>query len=115
MRQEHNYHTVRYLSVYSLVSIGRFQPHKGLPIVSAIYSNKAEPTDIRLAAFNALATRTSMQDFATDLSVLIRRARIIYPLIKKTGGRVPSTATVFASEFLTMLKVGYERTVNWVS
>merc|ERR1712038_845424 len=151
MRQEHNYHTVRYLSVYSLVSIGRFQPHKVLPIVSAIYSNKAEPTDIRLASFNVimalnpdmsllqkiatltwsekntevlravntafytLATRTSMQDFATDMSVLIRRARIIYPLIKKTGGRVPSTATVFSSQFLTMLKVGYERTVNWVS
>merc|ERR1712038_279292 len=150
MRQEHNYHTVRYLSVYSLVQIGRFQPHKVLPVVSAIYSNKAEPTDIRLAAFNVimalnpdmallqkiatltwsekntevlravntafytLATRTSMQDFATNFSVLIRRARIIYPLIKKTGGRVPSTATVFASEFLTMLKVGYERTVNWV-
>merc|ERR1712038_1909884 len=150
MRQEHNYHTVRYLSVYSLVQIGRFQPHKVLPVVSAIYSNKAEPTDIRLAAFNVimalnpdmallqkiatltwsekntevlravntafytLATRTSMQDFATDLSVLIRRARIIYPLIKKTGGRVPSTATVFTTEFLTMLKVGYERTMNWV-
>merc|ERR1712061_205944 len=44
-----------------------------------------------------------------------RRARIIYPLIKKTGGRVPSSATVFSSQFLTMLKVGYERTVNWVS
>merc|ERR1712038_1825991 len=151
MRQEHNYHTVRYLSVYSLVSIGRFQPHKVLPIVSAIYSNKAEPTDIRLAAFNVimalnpdmallqkiatltwsekntevlravntafytLANQISMQDFATDMSVLIRRARIIYPLIKKTGGRVPSTATVFSSQFLTMLKVGYERTVNWVS
>merc|ERR1712223_2165688 len=151
MRQEHNYHTVRYLSVYSLVSIGRFQPHKVLPIVSAVYSNKAEPTDIRLAAFNVImalnpdmallqkiATLTwsekntevlravntafytlthqvSMQDFATDMSVLIRRARIIYPLIKKTGGRVPSTATVYDSEFLTMLKVGYERTVNWVS
>merc|ERR1712038_1182622 len=151
MRQEHNYHTVRYLSVYSLVSIGRFQPHKVLPIVSAIYSNKAEPTDIRLAAFNVimalnpdmallqkiatltwsekntevlravntafytLANEVSMQDFATDMSVLIRRARIIYPLIKKTGGRVPSTATVFSSQFLTMLKVGYERTVNWVS
>merc|ERR1719208_779252 len=150
MRPEHNYHTMRYLSVYSLVSLGRIQPHKVLPVVSAIFSNKAEPTDIRLAAFNVimalnpdmallqkiatltwsekntevlravntafytLATRTSMQDFATDLSVLIRRARIIYPLIKKTGGRVPSTATVFASEFLTMLKVGYERTVNWV-
>merc|ERR1712223_1305158 len=141
----------RYLSVYSLVSIGRFHPHKVLPIVSAVYSNKAEPTDIRLAAFNVImalnpdvallqkiATLTwsekntevlravntafytlthqvSMQDFATDMSVLIRRARIIYPLIKKTGGRVPSTATVYDSEFLTMLKVGYERTVNWVS
>merc|ERR1712223_1010083 len=151
MRSEHNYHTVRYLSVYSLVSIGRFHPHKVLPIVSAVYSNKAEPTDIRLPAFNVImalnpdmallqkiATLTwsekntevlravntafytlthqvSMQDFATNFSVLIRRARIIYPLIKKTGGRVPSTATVFASEFLTMLKVGYERTVNWVS
>merc|ERR1712038_1860456 len=134
MRSEHNYHTMRYLSVYSLVSLGRIQPHKVLPVVSAIYSNKGEPTDIRLASFNVimalnpdmsllqkiatltwsekdtevlravntafytLATRTSMQDFATDLSVLIRRARIIYPLIKKTGGRVPSTATVFASE-----------------
>merc|ERR1712038_2238353 len=150
MRSEHNYHTMRYLSVYSLVSLGRIQPHKVLPVVSAIYSNKGEPTDIRLASFNVimalnpdmallqkiatltwsekntevlravntafytLATRTSMQDFATDLSVLIRRARIIYPLIKKTGGRVPSTATVFTTEFLTMLKVGYERTMNWV-
>merc|ERR1719288_333591 len=151
MRPEHNYHTMRYLSVYSLVSLGRIQPHKVLPVVSAIFSNKGEPTDIRLASFNVimalnpdmsllqkiatltwsekntevlravntafytLATRTSMQDFATDMSVLIRRARIIYPLIKKTGGRIPSSATVFASEFLTMLKVGYERTVNWVS
>ena len=151
MRSEHNYHTMRYLSVYSLVSVGRFQPHKVLPIVSAVYSNKGEPTDIRLAAFNVimalnpdmallqkiatltwsekntevlravntafytLANQISMQDFATDMSVLIRRARIIYPLIKKTGGRVPSTATVFSSQFLTMLKVGYERTVNWVS
>merc|ERR1712061_878684 len=66
-------------------------------------------------AFYTLANQISMQDFATDMSVLIRRARIIYPLIKKTGGRVPSTATVFSSQFLTMLKVGYERTVNWVS
>merc|ERR1712061_492692 len=151
MRSEHNYHTMRYLSVYSLVSVGRFQPHKVLPIVSAIYSNKNEPTDIRLAAFNVimavnpdmallqkiatltwsekntevlravntafytLANQISMQDFATDMSVLIRRARIIYPLIKKTGGRVPSTATVFSSQFLTMLKVGYERSVDWVS
>merc|ERR1719322_1166567 len=151
MRPEHNYHTMRYLSVYSLVSLGRIQPHKVLPVVSAIYSNKGEPTDIRLASFNVimalnpdmsllqkiatltwsekntevlravntafytLATRTSMQDFSTNMSVLIRRARIIYPLIKKTGGRFPSTATVFASEFLTMLKVGYERNVNWVS
>merc|ERR1712012_1346201 len=151
MRPEHNYHTMRYLSVYSLVSLGRIQPHKVLPVVSAIFSNEGEPADIRLASFNVimalnpdmsllqkiatltwsekntevlravntafytLSTRTSMQDFATDMSVLIRRARIIYPLIKKTGGRVPSTATVFASEFLPMLKVGYERTVNWVS
>ena len=151
MRSEHNYHTMRYLSVYSLVSLGRFQPHKVLPVVSAVYSNKGEPTDIRLAAFNVimalnpdmallqkiatltwsekntevlravntafytLANQVSMQDFATDMSVLVRRARIIYPLIKKTGGRVPSTATVFSSQFLTMLKVGYERTVNWVS
>merc|ERR1712223_2003471 len=151
MRPEHNYHTLRYLSVYSLVSIGRIQPHKVLPVVSAIFSNKGEPTDIRVASFNVimalnpdmsllqkiatltwsekntevlravntafytLATRTSMQDYATNMSVLIRRARIIYPLIKKTGGRGPSTATVFSSQFLTMLKVGYERTVNWVS
>merc|ERR1719486_1539890 len=151
MRREHNYHTTRYLSVYALVNIGRFQPHRVLPVASAIFSNKNEPTDIRLAAFNdimalnpdmttlqkiatltwaekdtevlravntafyTLANQVSMQDFTTDMSVLIRRARIIYPLIKKTGGRIPSSATVFDSEFLTMLKVGYERTVNWVS
>merc|ERR1719486_262489 len=151
MHREHNYHTTRYLSVYALVSIGRFQPHRVLPVVSAIYSNKNEPTDIRLASFNViialnpdmttlqkiatltwaekdtevlravntafytLANQVSMQDFTTDMSVLIRRARILYPLLKKTGGRIPSSATVFDSEFLTMLKVGYERTVNWVS
>merc|ERR1719486_1115706 len=151
MRREHNYHTTRYLSVYALVNIGRFQPHRVLPVASAIYSNKNEPTDIRLAAFNVimalnpdmttlqkiatltwdekdtevlravntafytLANQVSMQDFTTDMSVLVRRARIIYPLLRKTGGRIPSTATVFASEFLTMLKVGYERTTSWVS
>ena len=151
MRREHNYHTTRYLSVYSLVSVGRIHPHKVLPIVSAIYSNTNEPTDIRIAAFNVimalkpdmaiiqkiatltwyekdtevlravntafytLSNQVSMQDFASDMAVLIRRARIIYPLIKKTGGRFPSTATVFTSQFLTMLKVGYESTVNWIS
>merc|ERR1712038_1347027 len=151
MRREHNYHTTRYLSVYALVNIGRFQPHRVLPVASAIFSNKNEPTDIRLAAFNVimalnpdmttlqkiatltwdekdtevlravntafytLANQVSMQDFTTDMSVLVRRARIIYPLLRKTGGRIPSTATVFTSEFLTMLKVGYERTTSWVS
>merc|ERR1719486_246164 len=151
MLREHNYHTTRYLSVYALVNIGRFQPHRVLPVASAIFSNKNEPTDIRLAAFNVimalnpdmttlqkiatltwdekdtevlhavntafytLANQVSMQDFTTDMSVLVRRARIIYPLLRKTGGRIPSTATVFASEFLTMLKVGYERTTSWVS
>merc|ERR1712223_628246 len=151
MRREHNYHTTRYLSVYSLVSVGRIHPHKVLPIVSAIYSNTNEPTDIRIAAFNVimalkpdmaiiqkiatltwyekdtevlravntafytLSNQVSMQDFASDMAVLIRRARIIYPLIKKTGGKFPSTATVFTSQFLTMLKVGYESTVNWIS
>ena len=151
MRPEHNYHTTRYLSVYSMVSVGRFHPHKVLPIVSAIYSNTNEPTDIRLAAFNVimalnpdmsliqkiatltwsekdtevlravntafytLSNQVSMQDFASDMSVLIRRARIIYPLIKKTGGSFPATATVFTSQFLSMLKVGYESTVNWIS
>ena len=151
MPSEHSYHTTRFLSVYSLVSVGRFNPHKVLPIVSAIYSNTNEPSDIRIAAFNVimalnpdmaliqkiatltwgetdtevlravntafytLSSQVSMQDFASDMSVLIRRARIIYPLIKKTGGRLPSTATVFTSQFLTMLKVGYESTVNWIS
>merc|ERR1712117_640789 len=151
MRREHNYHTTRYLSVYSLVSVGRIHPHKVLPIVSAIYSNTNEPTDIGIAAFNVimalkpdmaiiqkiatltwyekdtevlravntafytLSNQVSMQDFASDMAVLIRRARIIYPLIKKTGGRFPSTATVFTSQFLTMLQVGYESTVNWIS
>merc|ERR1712241_1197912 len=66
-------------------------------------------------AFYTLSNQVSMQDFASDMAVLIRRARIIYPLIKKTGGRFPSTATVFTSQFLTMLKVGYESTVNWIS
>ena len=151
MRSEHNYHTTRYLSVFSLVSVGRFQPHNVLPIVSAIYSNTNEPTDIRLAAFNVimalnpdmaliqkiatltwsekdtevlravntafytLSNQVSMQDFSSDMSVLIRRARIIYPLIKKTAGSFPTTATVFTSQFLTMLNVGYESTVNWIS
>merc|ERR1712117_287930 len=66
-------------------------------------------------AFYTLSNQVSMQDFASDMAVLIRRARIIYPLIKKTGGRFPSTATVFTSQFLTMLEVGYESTVNWIS
>merc|ERR1712027_71702 len=54
MRPEHNYHTMRYLSVYSLVSLGRIQPHKVLPVVSAIFSNEGEPADIRLASFNVI-------------------------------------------------------------
>ena len=151
MRPEHTYHTTRLLSVMSLINVGRFQPSKVLPVMSAVFSNMEESTDIRVGAFHgimalnpdmallqkiatltwtekdtevlravntafySLANQVSMQDFQTDMSALIRKARILYPLIKKTGGVLPSTGTIFTSDFLTMLKVGYERTISYVS
>jgi hypothetical protein len=143
-------HMARYLAVYSLVKVGRQNPELVLPIVSALYTNTAEPTDIRIAAFNSilglkpdmtllqkiasltwtekdtevlravntafytLSREVTMQDFKLESSILIRRVRLMYPLIKKTAGAYPTTSIVYANEFLPKLNVGYERINNWI-
>jgi hypothetical protein len=142
-------HTTRLLAIYALMEVGVHYPHRVLPVVSAILTNKAEVPEIRIAAFNillnlnpdmtllqkiatmtwnerdtellrtintafySLATQTSMQDYRPHSSILIRRARLVYPLLKKTGGAFPSSATLFSNEFFGKMNTGYEMWTSW--
>jgi hypothetical protein len=143
-------HMTRYLSIFSLVNVGYHYPERVLPVVSAVFSNKAESTEVRIAAFNtilklkpdmallqkiatltwtetdvevlkvvntafySLSEQISMQDVKPSSSLLVRQIRLIYPLIKKTGGRFPSSASIYGNEFLNKLKVGYESINSWI-
>jgi hypothetical protein len=46
---------------------------------------------------------------------LPKKAFLVYPLIKKTPGILPSSATVFTSERLPELGVGYDSQTSWIS
>jgi len=149
--QGSNAKATRFLAVYSLRQAGVQNPDLVMPIALAILSNRAEATEVRIAAFNiVLRMNPSMSVFnrvaaltwqETDNEVLQvintaflslanqkemdamqsygasahRKAAIVYPLIKKIGGAAPSSATLFTSDYLPSLSVGYERVTSWIS
>jgi hypothetical protein len=141
----------RALAVFSLVNVGRHYPSRVLPVLSAIFSNKAESPEVRIIAFNtimklspdmallqkiatltwtetdyevlkvvntafySLSEQISMQDVKPASSSLVKKVRLMYPLIKKTGGAFPTSGTIFVNDYLNRLFVGYERTTSWIN
>lgn len=143
-------HMTRYIAVFSLINAGKYHPERVLPVLTAIYSNKAERTEIRIAAFNSILTmrpdmatlqkiatltwseddlevlkvvntafyslsqQVSMQQYEPSSSLLVRQARLLYPLIKKEGGAFPSSAFIYTNSFFRKMSAGYERVTNWI-
>jgi len=141
----------RTLAVYALTKTGRHHPQRVLPVLSAIFSNRAERTEVRVAAFTTMmklkpdmyilqkiATLTwvetdleilklvntafysisesiAMQDVKQESAALVRKIRLVYPLIKKTGGKFPTTGAIYMNDFLKHLNVGFEKVVSWTS
>lgn len=141
----------RFLAVYSLTNCGRKNPEMVMPILVSVFTNVAEETSIRVAAFNviiklnpsmtvlhAIASSTwyeknneilnivntalftlSKQEDASYMSKnsasLQHKAWLVYPLIKKVGGRFPTSGAIYNSEYLRGLGVGYEYMSSWTA
>jgi hypothetical protein len=141
----------RFLAVYSLTNCGRKNPEMVMPILVSVFTNMAEETNIRVAAFNvimklhpsmtvmhAIASSTwyeknteilnivntafftlSQQIDAAHMSrsseSLQHKAWLVYPLIKKVGGRFPTSGAIYNSEYLRGLGVGYEYVTSWTA
>lgn len=71
-------------------------------------------TAVNTAFFSLSEQRSEISPLAPTVTSLQRKVRLVYPMIKKTGGRVPSTGTVFGSEKLKTLGVGYEYITSWI-
>ena len=72
-----------------------------------------------LKAINiALATLsyTNNQEESADTTFTVaQKASLIYPLIKKTSGVLPSSASIFYSQRLRKLGIGYDAKINWIA
>ena len=139
----------RIMALYSLAGLGFQHQSLVIPVFTAVLSNPAENTELRIAAFNCLIrfnpsmsvmhkiaalTWTEKNKevlkviniaFATlnleshqeqsieNTMTLAKKAALVYPLIKKTQGILPSSATIFTSDRLNKLGVAYESQINW--
>ena len=66
----------------------------------------------------ALATlsNVSIQEQTVESSMSVgRKASLVYPLIKKTRGILPSSASIFISQHLRQLGIGYDAQINWIA
>jgi len=50
-----------------------------------------------------------------EITSLCKKASLLYPLIKKTPGILPTSATVFTGDRLKALGVGYAAKTSWIS
>ena len=66
-------------------------------------------------AFYSLMKVNDMEQVSTTSSSLCRKVALIYPLIKKTGGSMPTSATLFTTEYLRKLGIGYTSIKSWTS
>jgi len=142
----------RMLALWTLAEAGKqVQPQVVEPIFYSIYSNPAENTEMRVAAFNAImslnpsmpvlhkiAARTWVEQdqevlktvnmalwtmaYNTIESVpsagvtsIVTKAREVYPLIKKIRGVLPTSATIYSSEYLEKLGAGYFAIKAWTA
>ena len=148
---EHSSPLLRTLAVYSLTRTGRHYPRIVLPVLSSVFTNRAEKTEVRVAAFNvimklnpqmyylqkiasstwyetdleilklvntafySLSKAYAMQSYKPESSLLVRRVRLLYPLIKKTGGRFPTTGSIYLNDYLKYLNVGFEKVLSYTA
>jgi len=141
----------RYLAIFALAKAGSKKPETVIPIIYSVFSNPAESTEARIAAFNCLLrlnpSLSTMQKiaastwFESDMEVLktvnialytlakqtetmtvkskfggltmAGKAYAVFPTIKKTAGIMPSSASIFSSDKLTKLGVGFESVTGW--
>ena len=142
----------RMLALWTLAAVGKeVQPQVVEPIFYSIFSNPAEVTEMRIAAFNALMTlnpsmpvlhkiaaRTWVEqdqevlktvnmafwsmtmtvvptETYSDVNEIVNKIRVVYPLIKKIQGVLPTSGTVYASEYLNKIRTGYFSIKAWTA
>ena len=66
-------------------------------------------------AFFTLSRESEISTHGENTLTLAKKAFLVYPLIKKTQGILPSSATVFSSDRLSKLGVGYNSQTSWTS
>jgi len=66
-------------------------------------------------AFATLSLENNEEQSAESMLTVARKAALVYPLIKKTPGVLPSSATIFSSERLRKMGIGYASQTSWVA
>jgi hypothetical protein len=66
-------------------------------------------------AFFTLSKESERETYDETIFSLPKKAFLTYPLIKKTEGILPSSATVFSSDRLREMGVGYDSKTQWIS
>lgn len=66
-------------------------------------------------AFFTLRRESELPSYDETIFSLPKKAFLVYPMIKKTEGILPSSATIFSSDRLRRLGVGYDSMTSWIS
>lgn len=66
-------------------------------------------------AFFTLSRETSNEIHDENTLTLTKRASLVYPLIRKTPGIIPSSATLFTNDYLSDLDIGYDHRMSWIA
>jgi len=85
-------------------------------IVSLTWTEKnKEILKVINVALATLSLESRNEQTAESTLTIAKKAALVYPLIKKTEGILPSSATIFSVEHLRKLGVGYEGVTSWVA
>ncbi|CAB4065638.1 E2F4_5 [Lepeophtheirus salmonis] len=124
----------RTLSIYAIGNVRVHHPELVLPIILSVYSNPAENTQLRIAAFNMLKKTqkflkktytgfytlsrsvdiSNLEDTSPE-STLAKKTQLVVPLMRKTSGVLQSTSTLYESSHLPLLEAGYMNIFSWIS
>nr|ALO75637.1 vitellogenin 2 [Tigriopus kingsejongensis] len=141
----------RFLAIYSLANAGRRNPNLAIPIVFAVFSNRAERTETRIAAFNtlmklnppmailhkiaastwsesdkevlkvvftaiySLKEQRELEPMRTTSMSMQRKAAVVFPMMKAVKGVFPTSATLYTSDYLKDLNIGFQGVYSWTS
>lgn len=82
---------------------------------STWHETDMEVLKVVTTAMYSMSKQTDVEVMTTTSSDLRRKASMIYPLMKKTEGLFPTSATIITSDYMSQLKTGYVNINNWVS